>query len=150
MFRLIGLPEGWALGSVRMGEKEITDVPWDVPTGGKELGGLRITVTQRVGGLSGSVLDEKGAPTPNATVLVFSEDSEHWIPYSRFIRSVRPGADGRFSLTGLPAGTYRAVARTYIESGQQEDRAFLESIRDEGVRIVLGDGETQAVTLRLR
>ena len=150
LFRLIGLPDGWALGSVRLGDKEITDTPWDVPTGGKELSGLRLTVTQRVGRVGGTVLDEKGAPTPNATVVVFSEDSEHWIPYSRFIRSVRPGADGRFSVTGLPAGTYRAAARSYIESGQHEDRAFLESIRDQGVRIVLADGAAESVTLRVR
>jgi hypothetical protein len=150
LFRLIGLPDGWALGSVRMADKEIIDVPWDVPTGGKEFSGLRLTVTQRVGRVAGTVLDDKGAPTPNATVVVFSEDSEHWIPYSRFIRSVRPGADGRFSVSGLPAGTYRAVARNYIEGGQQEDRAFLESIRDEGVRIVLADGGSESVTLRVR
>jgi hypothetical protein len=50
----------------------------------------------------------------------------------------------------LPAGTYRAVARSYIEAGQHEDPAFLESIRDDGVRIVLADGGSESVTLRVR
>jgi hypothetical protein len=150
LFRLLGLPDGWVLGSVKLDDKEITDVPWDVPTGGKQFGGLRITVTQRAGRVVGTVLDTKGRPTSSATVIVFSEDADTWIPYSRFIRVVRPAADGQFSVTGLPAGTYRAVARSYIESGQYEDRAFLESIRDEGVRIVLGDGASESVTLRVR
>ena len=92
----------------------------------------------------------KGQPTTAASVIVFSENAQHWIPYSRLLRIVRPGADGQFSIASLPAGTYRAVALDYIEPGQHEDKAFLESIRDEGVRVALAEGASESVTLRVR
>lgn len=150
LFRIIGLPEGWMLGAVRLGEKDITDVPWDVPTGGKEIGDLKIVLTSRQATINGVVLDKKGQPTNAASVIVFSEDAQYWLPFSRLLHTVRPGADGRFSIAALPAATYRVVALDYVEPGQHEDKTFLESIRDEGVRIVLGDGASESVTLRVR
>ena len=150
LFRVTGLPEGWMLDAVRLGEKDITDVPWNVPTGGKEFADLKIVVTPRQGTIAGLVRDAKGQPTTAASVIVFSENAQHWTPYSRFLRIVRPGADGQFSVGLLPPGTYRAVALDYVEPGQHEDKAFLESIRDEGARIVLGEGGSETVTLRLR
>ena len=150
LFRVIGLPESWMLDAVLLGDKDITDVPWEVPTGGKEFDNLKIVVTPRQGTIAGVVLDAKGQPTTGASVIVFSENAQHWTPYSRLVRLVRPGAEGQFSIAALPAGTYRAVALDYIEPGQHEDKAFLESIRDEGVRIVLGEGASESVTLRVR
>ena len=150
LFRVVGLPEGWMLDAVRLGEKDITDIPWNVPTGGKEFGDLKIVVTPRQGTIAGAVRDAKGQPTTAASVIVFSENGQHWTPYSRFLRVVRPGADGQFSVGLLPAGTYRAVALDYVEPGQHEDKTFLESIRDEGARIVLGEGGSETVTLRVR
>ena len=149
LFRVIGLPDGWMLGAVRLGDKDITDTPWDIPTGGKEFNDLKIVVTQRQAKISGTVLDAKGQPSAAASVLIFSEDAQHWMPYSRFLRAVRPGADGQFTVAGLPAGTYRVVARDYIEPGQHEDRQFLEELRDEGTRVTLADGASETVTLRL-
>jgi protocatechuate 3,4-dioxygenase beta subunit len=150
VFRVSGLPDGWMLGAVRLGDRDVTDVPWDVPTGSKEFSDLKVVITRREGRVQGTVLDDTGQPTAEASVVLFSEDAQHWFPYSRLLHSVRPGADGRFSIRGLPAGTYRAVARDYIEPGQHEDAEFLESIRDEGVRIVLGEGASETVTLRVR
>jgi hypothetical protein len=148
MFRVAGLPPEWTLASVTLNGKDITDVPWDVPTGGKEIGGLEIAVTQRIGRVAGAVTDDRGRPTSAATVVLFSEDADHWIPGSRFVRTARPAADGRFTIRDLPAGTYRAVARDFVEEGQWEDRAFLESLRDAGVRVVLAEGATESVTLK--
>ena len=150
LFRVSGLPEGWMLSSVKLGDKDITDVPWDVPTGGKEFADLQVTISNREGRVDGVVLNAKGQPTAEASVIVFSEDAQHWIPYSRRLQVVRPGAEGQFTIRGLPAGTYRAVARDYIEPGQHEDPAFLESIRDDGVRIVLGEGASESVTVRVK
>jgi hypothetical protein len=149
LFRVIGLPDGWMLGRVQLNDKDITDAPWDVPTGGKEFTGLRVTVTDRVGRLSGAVVDSSGRPASDATVVVFPDDPDRWFPYSRFIRATRPGADGRFSIAGLPAGAYRAIAREYVENGQWEDRRFLEEVRGEGVRFELAEGGSEEITLKL-
>ena len=65
------------------------------------------------------------------------------------MQATRPSNDGRFSLKGLPPGTYRAIVRDFIEQGEWEDRRFLESMRDEGIRFVLGEGGTEMLSLRL-
>ncbi len=93
--------------------------------------------------------DSTGKPASQATVVVFSEEADHWRPYSRYVQATRPSNDGRFSLKGLPPGTYRAIVRDFIEQGEWEDRRFLESMRDEGIRFVLGEGGTEMLSLRL-
>jgi hypothetical protein len=149
LFRVMGLPEDWTLGAVRLDERDITDVEYDVPTGGKEIRGLQVILTRKIGRVSGAVTDSTGKPASQATVVVFSEEPEHWRPYSRYIQATRPSADGSFLIKGLPPGTYRAIVRDFIEQGQWEDREFLESVRDEGVRFVLADGGAERLTLRL-
>ena len=149
LFRPVGLPDGWMLAAVRLDDRDITDVPWDVPTGGRQIGGLKIVVTQKVGRVTGSVVDDSNAPTANAAVVVFPEDESLWIPGSRFLRSTRPDKDGRFSMTGLPAGSYRAIAREFVEDGQWEDRAFLDAARDSAVSFVLSEGGSRALTLKV-
>jgi hypothetical protein len=149
LFRVTGIPEDWTLGAVRMGDKDITDVPYDVPTGGRELGGMQVVLTRKMGRVSGSVVDAAGRPAPGATVVVFSEEPEHWVPHSRYLRAIRPSADGQFMIPALPAGTYRVVVSDTIEEGQWEDRAWLEAMRDEGVRVVLIEGAAERLSLRL-
>jgi hypothetical protein len=120
-----------------------------VPTGGRQIDGLKIVLTQKVGRVSGSVVASDGKPTASATVLVFADDDKLWMPGSRFVRAVRPDRDGRFTIAGLPAGTYRAIAREIVEDGQWDDRAFLEEIRDQALRIVLAESGAETVTLKL-
>ena len=149
LFRVLGLPEDWTLGAVRLDDTDITDVEYEVPTGGKEIRGLQVILTRKIGRVSGVVTDSTGKPAGQATVVVFSEEPEHWRPYSRYVQATRPSADGSFLIKGLPPGTYRAIVRDFIEQGQWEDREFLESVRDEGVRFVLADGGAERLTLRL-
>ena len=148
LFRAIGLPEGWAVGSVKIGDRDITDTPWDVPTGGKQIDGLKIALTQKSGRIAGSVVDASNKPTSGATVIVFADDEKLWLPDSRFISAQRPSRDGSFSIAGLPPGIYRAIARELVEDGQWFDRDFLESIRDAATRIVLAEGGKESITLK--
>lgn len=149
LFRLLGLPDGWALGAVRLDDKDITDVPWDVPTGGRQIAGLKIVLTQKIGRVSGNVVDETNRPTSNATIVVFADDEALWLSGSRFVRTMRPDRDGRFSITGVPPGTYRAIAREYVEDGQWEDRAFLEAARAAAASFTLGEGRSHTLTLKV-
>jgi Carboxypeptidase regulatory-like domain len=148
LFRVLGLPPGWALGAVRLGARDITDAPWDVPTGGKEVDGLRIVLTQKISRVAGTIVDRDGKPTDDGVALVFADDDKLWIPGSRFVRTARPGKDGRFALSDMPAGAYRAIALEAVEDGQWDDPSFLEALRDQAVRFVLAEGGTAAISLK--
>ena len=150
LFRLTGLPDDWTMATATLNDRNIADEPFDVPTGGKEITGAKIVVTRRVGGVTGTVLDENGRPTAAASVVIFSDDPSHWIPYSRFVRATRPGADGRFSLRQLPAGTYRAVALEFVEQGQEQDATFLADLRDAATTFSLAEGALETITLTVR
>ena len=150
LFRLTGLPDGWTMASATLNDRNIADEPFDVPTGGKEITGAKIVVSRKIGRVSGIVRDANGKPTSAASVVVFSDDSSQWIPYSRFVRATRPGIDGRFSISQLPPGTYRAVALEFLEDGQQEDAAFLAELRDTATTFALGEGGNETLTLSVR
>jgi hypothetical protein len=148
VFRLDGLPEDWMVASVKLGEKDITDTPWDVPTGGKTFEPLTITITQRIGRLSGTVTNDEGKAVTDATVVLFPEDDNLWMVDSRFIRTARPDRNGRFSVAGLPAGNYLAIAREFVDDGQWFDRRFLESVRDAAARLSIAEGGSTHIVLR--
>jgi hypothetical protein len=149
LFRVLGLPPGWTLGAVMLGERDITDAPWDVPTGEKHFDGLKIVVTQKIGRISGTIAEADGKPAEDGIAIVFADDEKLWIPGSRFVRTARPGRDGQFTLTAMPAGTYRAIALATVEEGQWEDSAFLDQLRDRAARFVLSEGGTSTVGLTL-
>jgi hypothetical protein len=150
LFRLTGLPEDWMLASGTLNGQDITDEHFDVPTGGKEITGAKLVVTRRVTRLTGTVLDDRGNPMPAASVLVFADDPQDWFPHSRAVRVTRPDADGRFTITHLPPGTYRAVAVDFIEQGQEEDAAFLRELRDAATLFTLMEGGIQTLRLERR
>jgi hypothetical protein len=150
LFRIEGLPADWMLESVKLNDIDITDKPWDVPTGGQNIGGLRLVLTRKIGMISGSVADVDGKPAVDATVVIFAEDRALWITGSRFVRSARPDSDGKFSVVGLPAGTYLAAASDSVVDGQWENSDFLESIKVEAVRLTLLENGTESVVLKVR
>jgi len=149
VFRIRGLPEDWMLEAVKLGDRDITDTIWDVPTGGQEITDLQFVLTQRVGRISGDVSTADGKPTADATVVLFSEDASLWMPGSRFVQSTRPSSSGQFSFTALPAGSYLAVAKDFIVDGQWENREFLEGIRKDAVRVLLDAGGSRTVSLKV-
>jgi hypothetical protein len=99
--------------------------------------------------VAGEVVDRQGAPAPDATVVLFAANSAQWGIGSRFVRAVRPGSDGRFSIPGVAPGAYRIVARDFVIEGQWEDAAFLQSLLRDASAIELKDGASESIRLTL-
>ena len=114
LFRATGMPDDWMLRAVRLGNRDITDVPFDVPSGGVETAGLELVLSKKTARVVGDVVSESGAPVPDSTVIVFSSDAQRWGPDSRFMKSARPGSQGHFAVAGLPTGSYLAIARDFV------------------------------------
>ena len=83
----------WILKSAMVGGRDVLDEPIDLGPG-DEINDVRLTVTERISELSGSVADATDKPSRDDSVVVFSADRRHWWPGSRRTRVVRPDAKG--------------------------------------------------------
>jgi hypothetical protein len=144
----VNAPQGWMLKAVTLHGEEVTDAPLDVAPG-QHVTGLRVVITQKVGTLTGMVVDQRQQPVLDATVVLFPADEALRTFQSRFTRTARPDQQGNFRITPLPSGEYLAVALQGLEDGQAGDPEFLAGIEDMATRVALDDGEAKAVTLAL-
>ena len=146
--RVGGLPDGWGVKAIYREGRDITDTIADLASG-EELGGVQIVLTDKLSTISGQLVDQKGAPLADGTVLVFADDPQRWTDGSRWVASARPDQSGRYQFRGLPAGPYLAIALDYVEEGSWNDAVYLESIRHRAERFILGDAATQTLALKI-
>jgi protocatechuate 3,4-dioxygenase beta subunit len=147
---LARVPPGWALDAIRVDGADVTDRP--LAFDGRRVQHVEVVLTDRLASLAGVVTDERGNPVPGAAVVASSTDRNTWYPSSRFLRTATAGADGRFTIAGLPPGLYfaSAVFRLPIDGpGAWQDPDYLDAINRGGLPISVTQGSTAAVRLRL-
>ena len=124
MVRVTALPPGWAIKAIEAGEKDYVDTPIEI-TGGREVDGARIVVSNRSPTLTGQITDEQGKPA-EGTVLLFPSDASKWVEAAGNSRSARPDSIRSFQARVRPPGDYLAVALEYVQQWQVNDPEFLE------------------------
>jgi len=136
----------WVLKRVTLDGRDITDEPVDFRTG--DINGLEVTLTSSAATVTGTVTDG-GAPAAGYGVLVFSDDQTKWTFPSRFIAAGGPNQQGVFRVTGLPPGSYRVIALPANEVADAQEPETLVKLVPLSTGVVIGEGETQTVTLKL-
>ena len=128
-----------------------------MPTGGLDISDLQITLTRKVGTVTGNVVTVDDKPTRDATVVLFAEDAALGERRRATFAVPRPTIDGTFSITGLPADTYLAVVREFVADGEWESKEFLEAARQDGsgsrcraAAVNKSDAETAIAAVKLR
>jgi hypothetical protein len=140
-----GLPTGWSIASLMYAGIDLTMRPLELDT--SDLSDIRIELTDRSTNLAGRV-DSASGP---AEVLVFTADGD-----SRRLLGLTPEhtqaqrttSDGRFSIQGLRAGKYLAVAVPSEEAALLQPDAY-ERLAQVAVPIELRWGATTQTVLRL-
>ena len=150
IFRAGGLPGDWMVTRVLVGDRDVTDRPLAIPPGSPAITGLRVIVSDKGATVEGQVRHADGSSNPNSAVVIFAADRSRWAFPSRFVRTVRPGGDGRFSIGGLVPGAYRAVACEFVINGQAEDPAFLATLVQGATGFDAVAGEPATLTLTVR
>jgi carboxypeptidase family protein len=150
LIRLLARTAGdWSTKAERLNSVDITDTGIDVRPG-EDISGLEIELTNQQTQVTGTVSNGRGEAMKDYSVVVFARDRERWsLPQSRYIRSGQPDQDGRFKVTGLPAGDYYAVALDYVEPGEMNDPEFLDRVKERAITLSLVDGETKTLDLKL-
>jgi hypothetical protein len=144
----------WALQSVRVDGRDVTDLPIDIAADAMPKD-VVVTFGDRAQELSGRLLDASGAAAPGYTIVVFPADRAFWLPHSRRILTARPGTDGRFRVGGpgpvaLPPGVYLIAAATDVGRDEQFDPSFLATLVPAAVPITIQAGESKVQDLVIK
>ena len=151
-FDVGGLPAGWWIAGIFVGDRPVPDRFFDVRPG-ETLAGLRAILSNRPRAvLSGNAIDERGRPIARYKVIVFSQDRSRW-PAGR--RSLQPSVVsspdqlGAFKVSNLPPGRYFAIAVEYLDQGDEFDPEFLDKWSRRAASVELAEGSQVTVTLKI-
>ena len=139
----------WTTKAQRLNGVDVIDTGIDLKPG-EDVTGLEIELTNQQSQVTGTVSNSRGQVMKDYSVVVFSRDREKWnYAQTRYIKPGQPDQDGRFKVTGLPAGDYYAVALDYIDFGEMNDPEFLDRVKDRATTFSLDDGGTKVLDLKL-
>lgn len=144
----VTLPDDWAVKAVLHDGQDIAEQPIELKSG-ETLSDVQVILTKRVTTVAGQLIDDKGLPLTDGTVIAFSTDSDRWAEDSRFVKASRPDQQGQWQIKGLPPGDYLAVAVETVEEGQWDEPDYLESMRRYGQKFSLTEAGSQSVALKL-
>jgi hypothetical protein len=151
LYRIASYPSAPGAAMVKssmFGGRDTLDFPLEVKPGEDVAGGV-VTLVPRLAEVTGQLQNPSSQPATGFTIVLFSSDARYWTPRSRRVQAVRPSTDGRFTLKDLPAGEYRLVALTDVDSGQWYDPAFLRELVPASIVVTLSEGERREQTLRV-
>ncbi len=148
VLRVRGLPGGWGLQGVFVMGREVTDVPFSLD-GGQQVSNVVVVISSVTASVSGRVTDAADRPRPDALVVVFPIDPALWTRYSRHVRRARPDLDGRYRVTGLPAGEYLIIATDELDEADVLGPTTLERLSGRAGRLTVTAGEPQTRDLRV-
>lgn len=141
----------WNVDSIVLDGKDVTDRLVEVAPDNPPKT-IAVTFTDRYQELSGQIRRADGTPASEHTIVVFPEDKAYWQNASRRIVTVRPGTDGRFTVSAqgsmtLPPGRYLMAAVTDIDRDEQYDPGFLSTLVPAAVSVVLQPGDKKVQDL---
>jgi protocatechuate 3,4-dioxygenase beta subunit len=145
------VPPGWAVREVRANGIDVTDRPIALGSAAESLADVEVVLTDRVSEVAGRLLDARGRPVRDAAIAVFSADRDRWFPFSRYVRGVRTGDDGRFTVAGLPGDRYYVTVLPEWPEGEGEswrDAAMLDELAARAASVTVTDGQRVSIDLK--
>ena len=143
-----GLPPGWAVTSVTLGGRPMTDRLFEFVAGHDVLN-ARITVSSRLASVTGHLKAESPGNFSGVSVVLFSRDPSQWVRNGRSVIVVPVERDGSFRVPGLRPGDYWAAAIRALEPARLEQREFLVELSRTSTSVRLERPGTTQINLRL-
>lgn len=131
----------WYVKSIRYGDSDaLNDL---LHLDGRPNQSLTIVLGTNAGSLTGSAINEKQEPLPDATVVL--------VPVNRsridLFRSVTTDASGKFSIDRIAPGDYKAFAWDDVISGAWSDPQFMRAYEERGTAVRIAEGDKRDIRL---
>jgi hypothetical protein len=141
------LPDGWWARSATYQGRDVLDAALDLKA---DASGIVVTYADDTQRVSGTVRDQRGAPDPNAVVLLFPSDRSAWtgLQPSRRTRTARVSRTGTFTLSDMPPGDYFIVAYDDAVSDQLGDSKFLDLLSRVATSVSVREFDKKTVDLK--
>jgi hypothetical protein len=130
-----GLPQGFYVKSIRLGDQEVLESGIDFSSGAS--GTMVITLSGKAATVEGSVVDAKSQPSAGATVVLVPK-TEKRRGVSQFYKNASTDQQGRFVLRGVQPADYTVYAWEDVESGMWLDAEFMRPLRGESLEVTPG------------
>lgn len=141
-----GLPEGYYVKSIHLGDVDATNGPLDISQGISG-GEFKIIVSPNGAQVEGDVHDDKDKAATGVKVVLVP-DSDHRTQTSLF-NMTATDQNGHFKIKGITPGKYKLFAWESIEPGQYEDPDFLKSAESSGTAIEFEESAHATQALKL-
>jgi hypothetical protein len=149
VFRIAGLPPGWALGAVSLEGEDVTDREVNVAAGAQPRR-LRLMVTNHTGKIVGTITgDVPNAVSWDTRVVAFAADERRWSGTSRYVIATVAQPDGRFAFDGLLPASYLVAAADDLDEDAWLDPAVLRELSRRATPVVVAAGETARASVLL-
>jgi protocatechuate 3,4-dioxygenase beta subunit len=140
-----GLPEGYFLKSVRIGDDELKAVGVDTTRGA--VGPLLLTISDKAGQIEGVVRNAKEQPVPGAAVVLVPEPKKR--EKFRGFQNVTTDQHGRYVIKTIEPGEYKLFAWEDIEPGEYMDPEVLKPVEELGHPVSIHEGSRESADLKL-
>jgi len=143
--RVGGLPDGFYLKSIRMGQQDVTESGVDF-TQGVSAEDMTIVVNPNGGQIDGSVQNSNGETAAGAMVTLIPEESHRstlWL-----YKTANSDQNGHFTIKGVRPGKYTVYAWEDIESGAYQDPDYVKPHESAGEKVSIDAGAHQNVQLK--
>ena len=142
---------GWFVQSITLDGKDLTDRVFDLQS---DATSFVITYTDRPAKVSGTVTDERSAPSATAVVLAFPVDQQRWSGYGgspRTLKSTLTTPGGIYTFAHLPPGDYYLIAVEGAAADGWQDPNRLEALASRATRLSIAPGDSlKTLDLRVR
>jgi len=143
---VFGLPEGFFLKSIRLGEQDVTEIGVDF-TQGVSSEQLTVVLNPNGGQVEGAVQNAKGDPAAGATVTLIPDPEHRSISW--LYKLANTDQNGHFTIKGVRPGEYKIYAWEDLEPGAQQDPDFIKPHESAGGAVSVKESSHETVQLKV-
>jgi protocatechuate 3,4-dioxygenase beta subunit len=143
-FRTYGLPDGYYVKSVRMGDEEALEAGLNLTRGAAP---VTVVLSPGAGAVSGLVQNDKQQPASGVTVVLVPAGERRQRAES--YKNTATDQYGRYTLKNLDPGDYKLFAWEDVEPGAWSDPDFLKPLESRGHSVTIRENSRENAQLDL-